>query len=145
MIETTSTLYLQLPTYHTMPDPSVTLARGRARVAPISNTRLFCSNLNLSISSCASIKRGELQNFVRGIGLCVLSLMAQAWYASNGHAAAILGCKSTLVVGAVGLDVARLLALVADLLAGGRCLRAVAREVAGLAAVVALAAVNAVA
>lgn len=40
---------------------------------------------------------------------------------------------------------ARLLALVADLLAVARILRAVAREVAGLATVVALAAVDAVA
>lgn len=46
--------------------------------------------------------------------------------------------------GALGLDVARLLALVADLLAGGGALGAVAREVAVLAAVVALGAVDTV-
>lgn len=46
--------------------------------------------------------------------------------------------------GALGLDVAGLLALVADLLAGGGALGAVAREVAVLAAVVALGAVDAV-
>ena len=52
---------------------------------------------------------------------------------------------ASLVVGAVGLDVAGLLALVANLLARGRGLGAVAREVAGLTTVVALAAVNAIA
>lgn len=50
-----------------------------------------------------------------------------------------------LVVGASGLDVSRLLALVADLLATGRLLRAVTREVTVLATVVAFAAVNALA
>ena len=47
--------------------------------------------------------------------------------------------------GALGLDVARLLTLVADLLAGGGALGAVTRKVAVLAAVVALGAVDAVA
>lgn len=50
-----------------------------------------------------------------------------------------------LGVGALGLDVARLLALIADLLAATGVLRAVAGEVARLAAVVALRAVDAVA
>lgn len=50
-----------------------------------------------------------------------------------------------LVVGALGLDVSGLLALVADLLAAGRLLRAIAGEVAVLAAVVALGAIGAVA
>lgn len=53
--------------------------------------------------------------------------------------------KRGLVVGALSLDVSGLLALVAHLLASGRALGAVAREVAGLATVVALAAVHAVA
>jgi hypothetical protein len=52
---------------------------------------------------------------------------------------------SSLVVGALSLDVARLLALVADLLAAGRLLGAVTGVVAGLAAVVALHAVDALA
>lgn len=46
--------------------------------------------------------------------------------------------------GALGLDVARLLTLVADLLAGRGALGAVTREVAVLAAVVALGTVDAV-
>lgn len=50
-----------------------------------------------------------------------------------------------LVAGAFGLDVAGLLALVADLLAGGRALGAVPGKVTGLATVVALASVHAVA
>jgi len=50
-----------------------------------------------------------------------------------------------LVVGALGLDVAGLLALVADLLTTSRLLGAVARVVARLAAVVALHAVDALA
>lgn len=49
-----------------------------------------------------------------------------------------------LSVGALGLDVTGLLALVADLLAATGVLRAVAGEVARLAAVVALGAVDAV-
>lgn len=50
--------------------------------------------------------------------------------------------RRSLVAGALGLDVARLLALVADLLAASRLLGAVTREVAVLAAVVALGAVD---
>jgi len=50
-----------------------------------------------------------------------------------------------LSAGALRLDVAGLLALVADLLTRARVLRAVAREVTGLAAVVALGAVDTVA
>ena len=50
--------------------------------------------------------------------------------------------RRPLVVGALGLNVARLLALVADLLAASRLLGAVTREVAVLAAVVALGAVD---
>ncbi len=50
-----------------------------------------------------------------------------------------------LVVGALRLDMAGLLAFVADLLTIARVLGAVAREVTGLATVVALAAVNAIA
>lgn len=50
-----------------------------------------------------------------------------------------------LSAGALGLDVAGLLALVADLLATARVLGAVTREMTGLAAVVALGAVDAVA
>lgn len=57
---------------------------------------------------------------------------------SRLYAAAHLGA------GALGLDVAGLLALVADLLAGGGTLGAVTGEVAVLAAVVALGAVDAV-
>lgn len=57
--------------------------------------------------------------------------------------------RSTLVqhlsARALGLDVAGLLALVADLLATARVLGAVTREMTGLAAVVALGAVDAVA
>ena len=49
------------------------------------------------------------------------------------------------LVGALGLDVTALLALVADLLATSRLLGAVTRVVAGLAAVVALHAVDALA
>ena len=55
------------------------------------------------------------------------------------------GSLSKLGVGASGLDVTRLLALVADLLATSRLLGAVAGVVAGLAAVVALHAVDALA
>jgi hypothetical protein len=51
----------------------------------------------------------------------------------------------SLVVGALSLNVTRLLALIADLLATGGALGAVAREVAVLAAVVTLAAVDTVA
>lgn len=50
--------------------------------------------------------------------------------------------RQSLVVGALGLNVARLLALVADLLAASRLLGAVSREVTVLAAVVTLGAVD---
>jgi len=53
--------------------------------------------------------------------------------------------RKRLVVGALGLDVPGLLALVADLLSSRGALRAVAGEVARLATVVTLAAINAVA
>ena len=52
------------------------------------------------------------------------------------------GRHAHLVVGALGLDVTSLLALVADLLAASGLLRAVAGVVTRLAAVVALHAVN---
>jgi hypothetical protein len=87
-----------------------------------------------------------LRSLVYRVGWRVRSFVAQAWYAYGEHAAAKASAGiASLVVGAVGLDVAGLLALVADLLARGRGLGAVAREVAGLATVVALAAVHAVA
>lgn len=50
----------------------------------------------------------------------------------------------SLGIGALSLDVTGLLALVADLFSGRRTLGAVAREVAGLATVVALGAVDTV-
>lgn len=88
-----------------------------------------------------------LRSLVYRVRWGIRSFVAQAWYAYTVSNAAIKASAGIicLVVGAVGLDVAGLLALVADLLARGRGLGAVAREVAGLATVVALAAVNAVA
>jgi hypothetical protein len=55
------------------------------------------------------------------------------------------GTLGTLGVRALGLNMAWLLALVADLLTAARVLGAVAREMARLATVVALAAINAIA
>lgn len=52
--------------------------------------------------------------------------------------------RNLSAVGALGLDVARLLALVADLLATSRLLGALAGEMAGNATVIALVAVDAV-
>jgi hypothetical protein len=64
---------------------------------------------------------------------------------SEKQRSTIRSAASDLDVGALGLDVARLLALVANLLAGARLLGAVARKMTGNAAVVALVAVHAVA
>ena len=71
------------------------------------------------------------------------SLSTSSWM--GGLMPATHAIWSGLVVGAFGLDVSGLLALVADLLAGRRALGAVAGEVTGLATVVAFAAVNAIA
>jgi len=67
------------------------------------------------------------------------NVVVRLWYASSSPPG------SQLVVGALGLDVTGLLALVADLLARRRTLGAVAREMARLSAVVAFAAVHTVA
>lgn len=82
-----------------------------------------------------------------------LEQIAKGWPADERSRIAVQGNRghltppsaTTLVVGALRLDVARLLALVADLLAAGGRRGAVTRQMAGDAAVVALVAVHAVA
>jgi hypothetical protein len=74
--------------------------------------------------------------------------VADRWAKEQGlekQGSTIRSAAYSLNVGALGLDVAGLLALVADLLAGAGLLRTVTRQMSGDAAVVALVAVDAVA